>query len=524
MMTKDLVVYSMPAFWPRCPHYYVEVNGKEIPVYSARVSAMPVNELYFGDQRHIEQTEEAGLIHFDFQGKVDLRVITEFQVFSAKVLPLSKEVKVMRLDSNNGDELAFSISEPGQYVLEVNGIHMPLHIFADPIQTEIPDPMASNVYYIQADKKPSHQVYTSNTKRCGIPGGKDIIYFGPGVHYVGVLELQSNQTLYLHGGAVVCAAVRATKQSNIKVMGRGILYGGMFSRNLEPSLMHNLLLFEECENVCVEGVTLMDSVTYNFATSVCCNMEIRNVKILSWRKNSDGIDLHNSEHVLIKDCFLRCFDDCVTLKGQNLYNGYPCNNRPLRDIRVEHCTIWCDWGRALEIGAETSGPYISDIVFSNCEVLHFSFIACDVQACGTAPVSDIFFENIRIGEALDPQVEPRIIEAFIHPMIWMPNEPLSNVRNIVFRNISYQGKVIAPCRFVAYSDEHNIQGVTLENIMLNGRKMETPNEVLSPIVCNEFATEITLNGEPIDRTNAVYESKADTRTLYQIGNGAFIRT
>ena len=57
----ELVTYSAPAFWPRCPHYYVEVNGQEVPVHPVRVSAMVVNELYFGDQREIEQTELAGM-------------------------------------------------------------------------------------------------------------------------------------------------------------------------------------------------------------------------------------------------------------------------------------------------------------------------------------------------------------------------------------------------------------------------------------------------------------------------------
>lgn len=522
-MTDKLVTYSMPAFWPRCPHYYVEINGSEVPVYPVRVSAMPVNELYYGDQREMDQTELAGLVHFDFTGKADLSVVCEFQVFSAKVLPASKNILVERADRNHGDELHFSITEPGQYVLEVNGIHMPLHIFADPLETDAPDPAAPNVHYIHADQKPSHTHYVLNTKKQSLPESKDTIYFGPGVHYVGSLELQSGQNVYIHGGAVVCAAIRATKQSNIKIWGRGILYGGMFSRNLEPSRMNNLVLFEECENIHVEGITLMDAVTYNFATAVCRDMVVDNVKVFSWRKNSDGIDLHNTENALIRNTFIRCFDDCFTLKGQNFYGGYPCMDRPLQNVTVEHCSVWCDWGRALEIGAETSGPYISNVIFRDCEVLHFSFIACDVQACGTAPVSNIVFEDIRIGEPIDPQLEPRLMEAFIRPMCWMPGEPLANVRDIVFRDIHYRGRTIAPCRFVGYTQQHNICGVTIENVTLNGKKMETPDEILAPIVVNEFTTGITLNGQPLDRAKTTYESEADTCTLYQIGNGAFIR-
>jgi len=517
----NLKLYDIPVFAPISKDYYVEIEGNPVDVNPVTVSAKPTNELYRGTQRDVEETEQASFINFDFEGTVHLRIVCAWEIFYARVLPLSKGIVPVRGEKNKGDEVSFEISEPGQYILEINGLHKPLHIFANPMETEKPDPNSPNVQYYQPDEKLN---FSGNYggKHFTLPEGKDILYFGPGTHMPYVIELKSNQTLYIDGGAVVYGTIVTDSQENIKIYGRGILNGSRFNRQHHGTgLIHGIIL-SNSKNVNVEGIIIQDSVVYNLATVAGSNINIDNVKVFSWRRNSDGIDVHNSQNVTIRNCFVRAFDDSLTIKGQHNFGGYTTNDEPTEHILVEKCTVWCDWGRGIEFGAETSAPRMCDITFRDCDIIHFAFTAIDIQPCGSAPITNILFEDIRTYDPIDPLIYPRLIEIFIRNMLWMEDEPLGSVCNITYRNISYNGLVICPCRFIGQSAEHDIKDIHLENVTLNGRLLDSEDDLVSPLILNDFADEIYINGKKANRTKCRIETEEDTCNNYLVGNGAFI--
>jgi polygalacturonase len=334
--------------------------------------------------------------------------------------------------------------------------------------------------------------------------------------------LQSGQSVYIHGGAVVYGTIFAQDARDVRVWGRGILDGSRFHRDMTLTGLTTLMHIDQCENVRVEGVILRDSVIYQLATTGGRGFEISNVKILSWRRNSDGMDFHNTSDIHVHDCFLRCFDDAVVLKGQHVYHGCSTRDLPMENVLVERCTIWGDWGRALEFGAETSAPAIRHVVLRNCDVIHFAFVACDIQACGSAPISDVLFEDIRVGDPIDPLIGPRILEIFIRNMLWMAGEPLGNVRDVTFRNITSKGLVICPIRFIGQSPEHDIRDIRLENIVSGGVPVKDGGHMLSPVIYNEFADGIRIDGVPLDKATAHLETEEETRQRFLVGNGAFL--
>lgn len=503
-----LVTYPGPGFADESLDYRVQVEGKSLFVHPVRVSAMSVNQIYKGFQRPLEQTELAAFVQFDFEGSVCVKVISAMEVFKAQVRPTAKNVCISR----NRDELTFEINKPGQYTLEINGLHKALHIFANPMEKDKPDPKAEHVQYIAATEKPGHSYGLD------LQPGKDTLYFGPGIHSVGQITLASSQSVYIDGGAIVYGSILGYEQDHLRVYGRGILDGSRFHRET----IANLLLFKGCNDIEVDGVILRDSAVYNFSTANCRNIHVNNIKILSWRYNSDGIDYHNSSSSLIENSFLRCFDDCIVMKGQKNFQGYDSHHAALTDITVENCVIWCDWGRALEIGAETVGDEIARLTFHNCDIIHFSFIACDVQGCGDAPIHDVCFEDIRIEDPIDSLVDPRLMEIFLRSMVWVPDVSLGRAYDITFKNIDYKGLVICPCRFIGFDTKSDVQDIHLENITLNGRTMTTLNDLIAPVIVNSFVGGLTLDGKAMDLKEARYESEEDTCHSYLVGNGAFI--
>lgn len=467
--------------------YSVLVNGEPLFVFPARVSAMPINQIFRGKQRSIEETELAAYVRFEGDEAVELAVTVGFDISRAVVVPKSAGIPVEMKDYRN---VRFTLPGPGYYTLEINGTHKALHIFYDPLETDIPDKNDPNV-----------------------------IYYGTGIHNVPEIRLQSNQTLYLEGGARIKGRVIAENADNIRICGRGIIDASWIPRRAPA----NAIMTVNCNNVVVEGVLIQDTPVFAMILGNGENALVDHVKIVGqWRHNSDGIDLLNQRNAVVRNCFVRTHDDCIVVKGVHKVGGKATNHSSVRNLLVEKCVLWNDWGRALELGAETCADEMCDIVFRDCEVLHYSFIACDVQACGDALVHDVLFENIRVGEPLDPQCEPRLCEIFIRPMCWIKGDYMGRVENVTFRNISYNGLTCVPSRMIGYEADSDIRNVSFENITINGRPLTAAGDVMSWLIYNDFVSGVTVNGEPMNLETALYESEKDTCTYFQIGNGAFL--
>ena len=94
------------------------------------------------------------------------------------------------------DGATFTVDHPFSISFEPTSFNSPLELFGNVIETDAPK-----------------------------PGDPNVIYFGPGTHSPGIINLTSGQTLYIAGGAVVKAGVQAIGDDN-RIMGHGILDGG----------------------------------------------------------------------------------------------------------------------------------------------------------------------------------------------------------------------------------------------------------------------------------------------------------
>lgn len=432
--------------------YDVTVNGISVPVYACRVSAVPFNQVWPGYQRPLDQTELAGFAYWDMSGPVSIEVRSRQAIESVVVRPSAAGIEPLV----DGDRIAFELDRPRHLVVEVNGPHHALHLFASPPEEDVPSPDA--------------------------PG---VRYYGPGVHQPGRITLESDQTVYIAPGAVVYGSIHAAGVENIAVRGRGILDQSPFERGQAGGAIR----FSDCRDVSIEGIVMRDPDVWCCSLFGCRNASIEDVKLVGlWRYNADGIDICNSQDVTVRDCFVRSFDDAIVLKGLK-FGQNSFDDRPVSNVHVSGCTIWCDWGRALEIGAETCAPEFTDILFEDCDIVRTTHIAMDIQHGDRALVSDVRFEDIRV-EMAEPNPPPQMQQGPDHhysppgddylPTLFVivirgtnysKDDERGSVRDVVFRDITVTAPRMPASSLQGFDADHTVDGVTFENVRLGGRPL-----------------------------------------------------
>ncbi len=486
----------------RCEDYKLKINGRVAELGTARVSAFPFNRRWPGHQRGQEQSELVNFISLSADEPLSFEIVPPKSFEKVIIRPEGLNI---RPDISDG-VIRFTLDKPRYFTVEPYGRNNALHIFVDPVFD----------YGVDINDE-------------------NVIYFGRGEHNVGTITLESNQTLFIDEGAVVFGCVKAVDAENIRILGNGILDNSknkekiLFEYNAENNTsaiknakrQHTVQL-EYCENITIKGITIRDSLVYNIRPIACKRLNISNVKIIGcWRYNSDGIDMHNCEDVVIENCFIRTFDDSICIKGFDCYyegdvekavkeamyrNGKAYD--VFRNVLVKNCVIWNDWGKCLEIGAETRAEEITNIHFLDCCIIHVTHRVLDINNVDYADVNNIRFENISVEyddvipegkiqtrddecyEITDKDYAPYLIavETEFHHEYSAGGLRRGINRNITFKNIRLSGRQKPVMYFKGYDNEHKTKDITVENLYWNKRLLpQIPQEAF---IVDEFTENI----------------------------------
>lgn len=354
--TKSVFKYKEPI----SEDYRVFVNGTEVPVYTCRISKYPFNRVWPGFQRPVDQTETASFVNLVSDEEITLEVITRRKYEKILIKPYSKGISYTDSDG----KIRFTLKENGHYVFECDSYHHCLYIF--------------------------------NSKPIAAPKKEDVTYyFGPGVHFENKIELKSNESVYIDKDALVFGWIYAENAENIRIFGNGLLDDSgeerFFIHCYEPMTNGNVK-FYDCKNLHIEGILMRNSSIWCVNLFHCFGAVLDNIKVFGqWRYNTDGIDIVNSQDIKVLNSFVHSFDDTITVKGIDRYMHTDNKN-----IFVDNCVLWCDWGRCCEIGIETACLEYKNISFRNCDILRGGIRALDIQNGDCADISDIVFENINV--------------------------------------------------------------------------------------------------------------------------------
>ena len=382
--------------------------------------------------------QTVSVAYFDFDGNVEVEVTSnKGAVDTARIRPLSYEIT----PAVSGDKLTFTLDRPRNLSVEVNGdIFHNLHLFANPIDTH----------------RPSAKTLKNLKKH------KNLIYFAPGVHELegGVMSVPAGSTIYVDGGARVFGQLRADSVSDVRFYGRGIVHPKGRGEGIYISRSKNI----EAEGLIVTQIPVGGSDSIN----------ITNVKALSSYGWGDGMNVFASDNVHYDNVFCRNSDDCSTVYATRKGFVGGCRN-----ITMENSTLWADvahpimiglHGSATEIGPDAPADTITGITYRNIDILDHHENQIDYQGCfgiscgDNNVVRDITFDNIRVEDFRKGQLIN--IRIFFNKKYCAA--PGSCVKNVLFKDVTYNGKNTELSIIAGYDPTRTVSDITFDNLVING--------------------------------------------------------
>jgi polygalacturonase len=118
-------------------------------------------------------------------------------------------------------------------------------------------------------------------------------------------------------------------------------------------LRPNFIQPYRCQNVLIEGVTIVNSPMWEVHPVLCRNVVVRDVTIRSHGPNNDGCDPESCRDVLIERCSFDTGDDCIALKSGRNEDGRRLN-APIENVVIRDCQMRDGHGGVV-IGSEISG-------------------------------------------------------------------------------------------------------------------------------------------------------------------------
>lgn len=439
--------------WPgggtyQSPNYFVDVDGANSFVwYTAAANRQAVAEGNLAPSTPL--TKDTSYTMFDMSADGSPAQITVQNLLatvdSVEIRPVGRGI-VAEL---SGNSFTFTLTEPQQVCAVINGdADKPLCIFADPAQEDPPTESSD-----------------------------DLIYFGPGVHYPGKIDLTEGQTVYLAGGAHVYGQIVAesAKCNGCKVLGRGVLDGHNLPIDYRAYAMVDL---KYSTDLYVEGITTVDSPMYQSYT-FAPRGTIRWVKSIAWGFTTDGFG--GGEYSLVENCFFKVNDDSSKL----FFTGAVVRNNVYWQME-NGCPLMMSWNTAYNAGFVT---VTNNAVIAHEKTYHDSDLDGVVCAYhgGHGNFNNYIFDGLTIeGEQWS------FVSVNMERNNWSPkDQSIGNISSIILRNVKSEVSFPAPPEDAYHlwgrSETSRLDMWVYDNVVIGAGYLN--NVDIVPGV-NQFATDI----------------------------------
>jgi hypothetical protein len=349
-------------------------------------------------------------------------------ISTAIIHPFSSGAKVLNITAEEG--VVLFLDHPARVVVDMDGTMdatdtsqdyngPPRHTFSWFVDTqlsraELPDPTSPRTLIV----RPGDAWPTGLDPAQGLT-----VVFAPGVHHSPaspppprgwvVYALAAQTRYFLCAGAVVhgtmTAGGGAWGQGGVVLGGYGVLSGESMVRADDP--LNNSpqgILFQGLHNSSITGLTIVDMPNHHVVAgqSDTPGNALRNVKVMGWRTNGDGVHVFASWAV--SDLFLRTQDDSLYITC-----GTGCNTV------YERISTWND-ANGVAFLFSPSGGDAESVVLRNSEAMYSrtswfwwgpNTVFVQRGAGQGATMSGVRVENVSVEDPL-PAFNPFRLELF----------------------------------------------------------------------------------------------------------------
>lgn len=425
-----------------------------------KISEKPLYEL-----KSVEDIPVSELYQVKINGKEQRVYHTEFFDF------------VSFLDENEKAEVEVTVNEPFQKaVIRPTAVQIPFKEEGNKISISLP---AGKRITLELDDKLESPLYVLPGKYIPKPENATYVFENGKAYNVGCLQLNSDETVYIEYGAVVSGRIYSRMADRVRILGNGILYGGNWHA-WDENGAEQLIVPVLGENIEIRGITLLDGGSWHIVPVACKNVLIEDVNVLGKVITGDGVDIVGCENVVLRNCFIRANDDCISIKAVEFQDPSGCTD--VRHILVEDCLFWnAEFGNTLEIGYETRCDEITDVVFRNCDVVHCQYEGnqsggvLTIHNADRAHVHDIVYENIRIEDAQEKFIDIKTLDSK-----YSRDRERGMVNDIFFKNIEITEGAFPVSIIRGFEMKNEVcrpHGFYFDNVVIHGEKVMSPGEL-----------------------------------------------
>lgn len=465
----EVTVSQNSMLWP------VNVFKNACPAYSLGYQNMEANDehplsLFAG--RSINWTK------FSFTGSMVVHVkVTD----TGKVPVSGQNVRILPsrygiTSTTNGNVVTFTITEPGQYSVEIgnNGYKNGLMIFADPVETVVPSKTDPN--YLVLFKASASDIASIPTTYSGV-------YFRRGVHNIGIFNIPSHiKNIYFEDGSWVYGSLNMSGNSGVKIYGRGVLSSDKF--NYREAYCVNAE--NVSNNITIEGLVVADPKYFGIRLVGQHNV-VNYAKVIGgWVYNCDGIAAYKGSTV--SKCFIWANDDAIKAYRDSLtWSDIVCwqlNNGGI---------IQTSWGGTA--GGSTS----KGVKISRVDVLHAEWDVDRFNVGLLGCIGNHYKDDMTKSDLLQDWLIEDVVTENEIPLVFNitpePNSTHVHIHGMTLKNWNVQ--------------QNNTLG------FVNEIKGEDPNDFLSGFVFDN----VRFNGGLLTNENRITTGEMDASGWVSVQNG-----
>jgi hypothetical protein len=464
LLSGITVLASAPPDYPGVPKsslYEVTVTEGGVPQkLTVFQSSCPEYQAGYMNLRPVDQYpfkmfkgRSISWVNFSFSGRVTIQV----RVLDTNQVPLNGPIKILPSRYGltpvvNGNLITFTMTQPGQCSVEIgnDGFKHGLLIFANPPETDQPDPAAANYY--QLDHATPAQINSVPTNYSGI-------YFQSGVHDIGVYHVPPHiKNIYLAPGSWVYGAIIMDGNSGVKIFGCGVLS----EAKLNYRESHVIEALNHSDQIDLEGIVLAD--TKFFAVRLLGkNNTVKWIKVVGgWTYNTDGIAAFAGSTVA--HCFIWANDDSIKPYQDNLV--------------ISDCVVW-QLNNGAVIQLSWGNAKATNIVISNVDVLHADWNNNAANRGIMSCIGDKFAKGGMSGLQSSFVIENLTTETAVPFLFNICPNPASpdQIHGMTFKNWNVKmdrGRGY-PNNIECADSTNQFDGFVFDNFMLNGVKLTAAN-------------------------------------------------